>query len=607
MDIVDHLFENEVITMDDKERISQGTTKLDRNDKLLHTLLSARSGHTFDVFYRSLEKDYSDVLKYINDRQDAETEKNSRSQAGVMSTNKEPFDIDLLLLGKTGNGKSSTGNSILKKEVFKTGDNLNSTTKNIQCEHGMFNGRKIEVVDGPGFEDTEYRDDQEKSTEMMIEKMGDAILEHPEGYHAFIFVLKYGGKLTKEDKNVIEMLKEIFGPNVIKDYCILLLTYRDNFKSNKANKNKKFKQWRSEQTDIFKDLLMECGNRVVLFDNNTEDPKIKDKQLKKLIDKIDNLQYHGRRYCDKNFKEAEERRKLLLLKHQTERITVEIRQETSKLMERIKNTNDFEPVQQIQELRTISEECKILTKKLMPADDSKSIFQDALCIVSNLKSFIASNLKTANKQRKKQEIEEKRRQLEDELLIKIKKLHEKSTLGEHEKRTLKQQIESIEVEIQNYKSEVESFNKDIATLTTETNPSLEKITNESLRTFFERQNKEKQILEQELEERTATFWKRLKSLFKGHWRSKTSTATQVNISYPMRSPASTVLESKSTSLEASGMSKNSHVSKVADTSTAIIAPCSESENTSSTYEAPRVASAILLMEQLKSYGEQTET
>ncbi|KAH9524074.1 hypothetical protein Btru_048053 [Bulinus truncatus] len=413
--------------------------------------------------------------------------------------------IDLLLLGKTGNGKSSTGNTILN-----TADNVNSTTKKIQCEHGTFNGRKIEVVDVPGFEDTQYRGDLEKSTEMMIEKMGDAILQHPGGYHAFIFVHKYGNRLTNEDKNVIEMLKGIFGPKVIKDYCIVLLTYGDNFKSNKANKNKKFKQWCSEQTDIiFKDILMECGNRVVLFNNSTEDPKIKDKQMKKLIDKIDNLQYHGRRYCNRNFKEAEERRKLLLQKHQTERITLEIRQKTSSLMGRIKNTNDLEPDKQIQELKTISEECNILAQKLKHTEDGKLIYQDALCMVSNITSFIQSNLKTARKQKEKQYIEEKMKKRQHELIQKIKTLDKKSSLGDQEKQTLLQQINSEKEEMNKLKSENETITKDIATLTTETNPSLEKITNESLRKFFERQNIGHQRLEKELEERTGTFWKRL--------------------------------------------------------------------------------------------------
>uniref|UniRef100_A0A2C9JW55 AIG1-type G domain-containing protein n=1 Tax=Biomphalaria glabrata TaxID=6526 RepID=A0A2C9JW55_BIOGL len=363
--------------------------------------------------------------------------------------------LNLMLIGKSGNGKSATGNSILRRRCFRTSGSATSVTNKVDLEVGKFDSRKLKVVDVPGVCDNSM--ENKAGVEFVMNSLQQAIYLCPDGYSAFILVLKYGTRLTKEELGTLKFLKKFFGQTFIEDYCVLVMTGGDNFAYEKKSEGVNFKSWCASQPGKFEELLVECDHRIVLFDNFTKDSYLKDKQLLKLLKEIDRLPHKGQRYTDINFRNAQNSRNKLRVENKRSQLREETAYETSYMidkLEKVQASNDHK--MKISPLDKILLKDSQLLKRLQEADLGTGELADLIQTATSI-DRIASDEKKISKHLA--DDEETIRLQKEELQKKVMRMEEEKRhsekLSELEKLKALKEREKQEKEIEKLKRENE--------------------------------------------------------------------------------------------------------------------------------------------------------
>lgn len=203
----------------------------------------------------------------------------------------EEPDLRIVLLGKAGGGKTSTGNTILRRKAF----NMNPCeSPECQKETIQFDGQTLAVVDTPDMFKAKKTEE-----EMKTEIIKCFPLAAP-GPHVFLVVIQ-AGRFTEEEQETVQIIQEMFGLKLRK-YTKVLITHGDDLKADGDSIEKII-----NENPALRHFINWCQGGYHVFNNRDKDPS----QVRELLEKISIMVQRngGSCYTTEMFKEAERERR----------------------------------------------------------------------------------------------------------------------------------------------------------------------------------------------------------------------------------------------------------------------------------------------------------
>uniref|UniRef100_A0A8C4SY67 GTPase IMAP family member 8 n=1 Tax=Erpetoichthys calabaricus TaxID=27687 RepID=A0A8C4SY67_ERPCA len=162
-------------------------------------------------------------------------------------------ELRIVLLGRSGTGKSAVGNRILGRDVFRAEYNSASVTVKCEKRSAEIDKWRVTVIDTPGFFNPRF------SNEKVSQEVQRCIEMSSPGPHVFLVVVKIP-HFTEQDREILSKVQKLFGEKIT-SHILIIFSHGDRLK---VTIEEFIKSKEGLET-----LIKQCNDKYHVFNNKT--------------------------------------------------------------------------------------------------------------------------------------------------------------------------------------------------------------------------------------------------------------------------------------------------------------------------------------------------
>ncbi|XP_007544505.1 GTPase IMAP family member 8-like [Poecilia formosa] len=260
-----------LINREDRDQVKKLLEKIETliaNNGFRHCSVDRSQGET-------LRKEMRDLTERASKRFDQVQKQRNKLKLQIEVGKVPPNHLRIVMIGGSCAGKSTTGNIILGKNVFKVHEKVGRRTTHSEISHGLVEGRRLTVVDSPGWFCINTLQETSEMDKLEIE---NSVNLCPPGPHAVLLVIPV---MINTDESYLRSVQEhmsLFKEEIWKHTHVLFTcgdwlgvkTVEEHIESDEGL------QW----------IVNKCENRYHVLNNKDHSDKT---QVKELLEKIEEM------------------------------------------------------------------------------------------------------------------------------------------------------------------------------------------------------------------------------------------------------------------------------------------------------------------------------